>query len=174
MNVSFCGFNNVYIGKYSQPESILGSYVDNDGDVKVGKKYTDWIKVRATLTDDLASNDLTQFKKMLEKSNNYYKNTCVNRGAPDVVELTMQQTIVDKDGEKAIVNSHFMLNGVHLTLNKRNKLPFYTFMANMTKSIMNDGYRSENQKELLKRFNTSVQNKAMDYIDNIMPTFEED
>lgn len=173
MKVSFCGFNNVYVGKHTQSESILGSYIDENGDVKVGKKYTDWVRVRAKLDDDLNNRDLTNFQKMLANSNVYLKNVCVNKGAPDVVELTMQQTVVDKGDTKFVANSNFMLNGVHLTLTKREMLPFYTFMAKMTKRIMEDGYRSDKQVELLDRFNTAVQNRAMDYIENVMPSIVE-
>lgn len=174
MKVSFCGFNNIYIGKHTQPESILGSYIDENGDVKVGKKYTDWVKVRAKLDDDLDNQDLTDFQNLLANSNNHLQKVCVNKNSPDVVELTMQQTVVDKDDTKFVANSNFILNGVHIALTKREMLPFYSFMAKMTKRIIEDGYRSDSQKELLTRFNDAIQNKAMDYIENVMPVHEED
>ncbi|MBE7712648.1 MAG: hypothetical protein E7Z87_02780 [Cyanobacteria bacterium SIG26] len=174
MNISFSGYKDVFIGRKVVPESIMGSYIDQNAEVKVGKKQTEWIKVSAKLNDDENGADLSSFKEYLSQTSANLQELCVRSDMPDSVDLILRQTFVEKGNKKKVVNSSFKLNGIDVELTSRERLPLYSFMARMVSGVKNDGNRSGLQTELLDRFDKAIYDKAMYYIDNLMPISGDD
>ena len=165
-NLTFTGINNVYIGR--KIYSRIGSYVDNMGEIKQGKKNYKEILIRCNLADDKYGKDFTDFVQSLDKCNGSYQAMCIPRKSDEPISLLVKRCVAG-DAEK-ITNSNFVLNGISIMPNDRRVLPLFSYLAHLTKKIAGLVQTSENQAKVLKTANKSIHEEAVKFIDNMVLT----
>lgn len=162
MQISFNGIKNLHIGK--KEYELYGSYVTPDSFVKQGNKNITEVKISCNLTDDSDGNDLSEFRKALQKSGEYYQINCINKHEPDKLELRLFRQDI-KDSRDKITNSEFRINGRHILLKDKAQLPLFTYMAHLTRKIAGQPNVSQAQKYYSNLVNQSVADEAVKFIE---------
>lgn len=162
MEVSFTGLSNIYVGKklYSQ----VGSYLSNDGNIRVGNKVCSSIKLKCKLSDDAIYKDLTDFKEALKKAAKCNKEDYINPSAPDTIDLTMDRIeAVDRAGHSSV--ACFKLNGKNIPLSTDEHLGLFTYIAKLTRRFLQTPDMTEPRRICVKTVNSAIQEEAVKYLE---------
>lgn len=166
--ISFTGIHNIKIKK--QLDTRFGSYLSPDGLIKQGEKHYRNVIVECDLSDDTSGRDFAQYVDALRKSGPKYEYSCIqyqNKEKIPHVKLRMDRFDV-QDEFGRVTEATFKINDYDIPLNNRETLPIYTFMAALTKKLQTVKEITEEQCKYLKLVNSSIQKKAVYFIENIM------
>ncbi len=162
MEVSFTGLSNIYVGRKIFPQ--IGSYISKDGNIKIGNKVCSSIKLKCKLSDDGIYKDLTDFKNALAKAAKSNKENYIDPTNPDVVDLTMNRwEAVDRAGYTSA--SWFTLNGKNIPLQSDEHLGLFTYIAKLTRRLLQTPGMTEPRKECVKTVNSAIQDEAVKYLE---------
>lgn len=164
MEISFNGINNLSIN--SKKINKFGAYLTHDRHIKRANKEYTIVKVYADLTDDKYGNDLSEFKNTLKKSRPYYSVHCVNRKAPENIEMTLiREDIKDDMGDVSL--SNFKINNCGVILDEREVIPLLTYIAKFTKKVKNMAGLSKANREAAELINRSISEEAVKLLELI-------
>ncbi|MBP3924808.1 hypothetical protein J6E39_06165 [bacterium] len=169
MDVSFEGINNLYIGRKCYSKS--GHYMTPRGNTKFGPTDYTEVLIKCDLTDDNNGKHLTAFNEMLSKCRPCYQVNCIDHNNPSQIKLLMKRFQVP-DGT-GVENSTFDINDYEIMLDEKKALPLFSFMAKLTRYISCSKEFSQNRRNVAKDVNIAIQNKVVDFIENIMPNLKE-
>ena len=167
--ISFTGIHNIKIKK--QLDNRFGPYLSPDGLIKQGEKHYRNVIVECDLSDDASGRDFAQYVNALRKGGPKYEYSCIQYQNPDSikhVKLRMDRFDVLDDELGRVTESGFKINDYDIPLNNRETLPIYTFMAALTKKLQSVKEMTDAQREYLKFVNSSIQKKAVDFIENLI------
>ena len=99
-NISFTGFNNLYIGK--KLDERFGSIVRSDGQIVQGQKNYATVLIKGILTDDADGADLTEFKTALDKCQDNYTARIIKQKTTDSIRFVTTRCMAkdEETGEK--------------------------------------------------------------------------
>ena len=165
-NISFTGFNNLYIGK--KLDKRFGSIVRSDGQIVQGQKNYATVLIKGNLTDDANGADLTEFKTALDKCQDNYTARIIKQKTTDSIRFVTTRCMAkdEETGEK-IFNSNFELNGVSIQANDRKILPLFTYLAKLTRKLKDMPEISEDRIKCLNTSNKGIAEEAIKFIDNM-------
>ena len=160
-NISFNGIKNLYVA-----HAICG-----EGSFKYPKKV---VKIACELTDDEFGKDLTFYKNQFEKFDESYKKKCVPNIDSNNVEMfairyvepkTYKQINPKKLGND--VESSFILNNYEFDNCTNNKaiLSMYTFMAQLTSTMLKKMDLSKMKRQYIEFFNKAVNDEAVKFLE---------
>ena len=167
MDVTFTGIQNIKI--YQKSYNKFGSYLSYNNEIKQGNKLYNEIKIHCDLTKDNTSDDIGTFYSALKRAGGDYAQHCINPQNPNHIELFAKGFSVKEDITTAS-NTNFTLNGKEIKLTNDKVLALYTFMAQLTRKIINKPETSERQKYFTQIVNNFVDKEARYYID--LPLFK--
>lgn len=165
MDISFGGIKNLSIKKINHSE--YGSYHNNNKIFNYGNKEYEDVFIRCDLTNDEQGNHLSEFRETLAKCRPCYQVNCQDYKNPNSFDIYMSKFKVKGDSVH-IRHSNFYINDYDIMLDEPEILPLYTFMAKITREIAQSKDISAANKERAKTVNTTIQDRVMDYIENIM------
>ena len=158
MSVSFTGLSNIKVQRAKK--QTIGTFQSADNKLKKGNLNLTVIK----LNFDLTGEDMEELQTALEKSGRDY--SC-NTQAPDTVELYLKNVSSD-DGVVPVTDSLLKMNNQDINIMRRRDLGFYTYLAALTKKMINMPELSVDQKFYINLVNEAIHNKAVYFIENLM------
>lgn len=165
-NISFTGFNNLFIGK--KLDKRFGAYLRSDGQLAQGEKKYAQILIKCDLTDDAKGADLTDFKTVLDKCQDNYTARVLKQKSPNSIRfLTTRCMAKDEETGEKIFNTNFELNGVKVQPNDRKILPLFTYLAKLTRKLKDMPEMSEDRIKCLNTSNKGIAEEAIKFIDNM-------
>ena len=163
MTVSFTGLNNLKITKV-KPKGVRGIVRTPEQDYSVDVKQTN-IEISFNLTNDCDGNDLNEIFSVYSKAG---RNYAFNPQKPNEIKITLINKEVENHPEVPIHKS-LRVNDQDMDIQTRNDLGIYTYFAKITQRLKNTT-DSENQKKCIDMVNQTIQEQAVDYIENVLPT----
>lgn len=165
-NISFTGFNNLFIGK--KLDKRFGAYLRSDGQLAQGEKKYAQILIKCDLTDDAKGADLTDFKTVLDKCQDNYTARVLKQKSPNSIRfLTTRCMAKDEETGEKIFNTNFELNGVKVQPNDRKILPLFTYLAKLTRKLKCLPEISEDRIKYLDFCNKGIAQEATNFIENL-------
>lgn len=162
MDVSFTGIENIKI--LQKTSKKFGSYLSYDNEIKRGEKLQSEIHIHCDLTKDAQGDDVGDFFGAIKRSGGDYALYCLNHKAPNHVELHAKGFEV-KDDIVDASSAQFKINGKDIMLTNDKVLALYSFMAKLTRKIINKPETSERQKYFVQKVNDFVDAEARSYLD---------
>ena len=163
MKVSFTGINNVSVYKDSNPKEVYFRLEDGIRRTAPAKYYG--IVVTCDLTDDKKGSHLKDMYDVFKKTSNYLTDSS------NPTKLTFSTEHFDVYTPAGIVpRDSIKINGYPLDLYSANDkllLPFYTFLARITRELMTM-HNNEALNKILQHSNNMISRNAEHFIDEIM------
>ena len=161
MDINFTGITNLKIVKSKNPVTSYGLYPSVTGELKMGEKTAN----RYKLCFNLTGKDLDEFIMAMSKSQ-HGVNTGYFKGEPNKFELLLTKYDIEDDIAKTSFNV-FRLNDENISLTRRPELKIYEYLAHFTKNLIKNFNLSDNQKRLVNLINKSIQDDAVEFIENM-------